>query len=179
MRLTERQLKRAIYSQWDFQQALAALTFLLEDCDYEQKYSRVQLRRFRCYETTCIISLARPFQQSRSGTTLSLKALGVTLNSDERALLDRVLDLRRKVVAHSDEEEMHFLASSFPVAGGEARFPQLQFAEGLEFEELEALKVEALLHKLTAAIANLIFEVAQQEPERLEAHQIPDRLKTQ
>jgi hypothetical protein len=31
MNLTEKQLIRAIYSLWDFQQALSALDFLLED----------------------------------------------------------------------------------------------------------------------------------------------------
>ncbi|MEA3085971.1 MAG: hypothetical protein QOC89_3668 [Paraburkholderia sp.] len=32
--LTDGQLQRLIYSTWDFQQALSALTFLMEECDF-------------------------------------------------------------------------------------------------------------------------------------------------
>jgi len=175
MKLTDSQLTRTIYSAWDFQQALSALTFLLEDCDYTQKYSRVQLRRFRCYETTLIISFSRPFEQSRNGTTLSLKALGIVLSSDEKSLVTKLLALRRKVIAHSDEEEMHFLAGSFPVSDGNLRFPQIQFSEQLEFSEAEAHKIETLLIKLKDGIASAIFEIAQLEPDRLEQRKSPSR----
>jgi hypothetical protein len=175
MKITDNQLTRAIYSSWDFQQALSALTFLLEDCEYDKKYSRIQLRRFRCYEATCIVSLARPFQQSRNAGTLSLKAVGINLNKEERCLLDKILYLRRKVIAHSDEEEMHFLAASFLVTDTDLRFPHLQFSESLELTEVEAQKIERLLHKLMNGIAKVTFEVAQSEPTRLERYKIPAR----
>ena len=42
--LTDGQLQRLIYSTWDFQQALSALTFLMEECDLEARYNRVELR---------------------------------------------------------------------------------------------------------------------------------------
>jgi len=56
-----------IYSAWDFQQALSALTFLLEECDFDEQYSRIQLRKFRCFETTTIVSFSRPFKVARVG----------------------------------------------------------------------------------------------------------------
>ena len=51
-RLTDSQLRRLVYSAWDFQQALSALTFLIEDCDYDRLHNVLELRRFRCYETS-------------------------------------------------------------------------------------------------------------------------------
>lgn len=35
--LTDGQLHHLIYSTWDFQQALSALTFLMEECDFEAR----------------------------------------------------------------------------------------------------------------------------------------------
>jgi hypothetical protein len=107
---------------------------------------------------------------------LSLRAIGIALSPEESALLDRILELRRKVVAHSDEDEMHFVASSFLVADDTVRFPQVQFEERLEFERNEVLSIEALLRKLIAGVGKLIFDVAQHEPERLEARRVPARL---
>jgi hypothetical protein len=84
MEITEQQLTRAIYSLWDFQQALSALTFLLEDCEFDKKYDKITLRRFRCYEANLIISMARPFEITRGGTTIGLRALGIKLSDDEK-----------------------------------------------------------------------------------------------
>ena len=55
MNLTPKQLRRAIFSLWDIQQALSALTFLLEECSFDQEYTPIELRKFRCYEGTLII----------------------------------------------------------------------------------------------------------------------------
>ena len=129
MKLTEQQLTRSIYSLWDFQQALSALTFLLEDCVFESKYTPVEMRRFRCYESTLIISMARPFEKSRGGNTLNLGAVGLRFDKTEWMLIERIMLLRRRIVAHSDEEEMHFRTSTFPVFEGEFNFPHMQFDE--------------------------------------------------
>jgi hypothetical protein len=42
----------------DLQQALSAREFLYE-CDETQTYSKIELRRFRCYETTLVVAYAR------------------------------------------------------------------------------------------------------------------------
>jgi hypothetical protein len=72
-KLSDAQLQRIIYSLWDFQQALSAITFLLEECDFGAKYHFVELRKFRCYETNIIVSFTRPFETSRGHTSLGLK----------------------------------------------------------------------------------------------------------
>ena len=146
MKITEQQLIRAIYSLWDFQQALSALTFLLEDCDFSEKYLEVSLRRFRCYESNLIVSLARPFETTRAGTTIGLRALGIKLTSNEQALIDRILELRRNIVAHSAEEEMHFRISTFSIPETELNFPHFQFNEELHLEESELLDLEIFLN---------------------------------
>lgn len=174
MKITEQQIVRAIYSTWDFQQALSALTFLLDDCDFDRNYDRVSLRRFRCYESTLIVSLARPFETTRSGTTIGLRALGITLSDDEKGLVAKILDLRRKIVAHSAEEEMHFRSTSFSVLDGEFNFPHFQFNEGLHLEEWELRRLEVFLRGLKAKLAEFFFEVAQKQPELLEKYREPE-----
>ena len=176
MKLTKQQLVKAIYSSWDFQQALSALTFLLEYYDFDEKHDKVSLRRFRCYESTLIISMARPFEKTRSGTTISLKALGIKLTSNEKALLKRVTALRGTIVAHSDEEEMHFRSSTFPVLDEQFNFPGFQFNEGLHLEESELLELEDFLRKLTGGLAEFFFNVAQEQPELLAQYREPQSL---
>ncbi|NKI35764.1 hypothetical protein HFP89_11385 [Wenzhouxiangella sp. XN79A] len=173
MRITEAQLIRAIYASWDLQQALSALTFLLEECDFEERYSRVDLRKFRCFETTLIISMARPLENSRAGSQLSLRALGIKLNQGHRELLDRIMHLRRKIIAHSDEEEMHFRTSTFPVLDGEYNFPHFQFNEGLHLEKSELLALEQMLRWLLQKMSKFFFQVAQNNPEMLERYKSP------
>ena len=173
MKLSEKQLRRAIFSIWDIQQALSALTFLLEDCDFSAEYSAVELRRFRCYETTLIISLARPFENSRSGTTLSLKSLGINLEGKEKELLNKISFLRNKVIAHSDEEEMHYRTNTFPVMEGEFTLPHIQFDENLLLTEGELHDLETMLRKIKFGLADFFFELAQKNPELLKEYKIP------
>ncbi|WP_298185703.1 hypothetical protein [uncultured Pseudomonas sp.] len=175
--LTEPQLLRAIYSLWDFQQALSALTFLLEDCDFDKNYSKIELRRFRCYETTTIVSMARPLEQSRGGSTLNLGVVGIKQSKEEKRLVEKILTLRRKVFAHSDENEMHFRSSTFRVFDGEINFPHIQFKESLHLEKSELLELEKLLRKLTSDLAEFIFHFAQKNPDAIEKYKIPVHLQ--
>ena len=178
MKITEQQLTRAIYSLWDFQQALSALTFLLEDCEFEEKYDKVTLRRFRCYESNLIISMARPFETARGGTTIGLRALGIQILDSEKALVEKVLVLRRKIIAHSAEEEMHFRVSTFTV-DEEMKFPHFQFNEGLHLEERELLEIEKFLRKLMSEMAHFFFKVAQENPEMLNKYKQPESFQVQ
>lgn len=176
MKLTEPQLIRAIYSLWDFQQALSALTFLLEDCEFDKKYSKIELRRFRCYETTLIVSMARPLEQSRGSTTLNLGAVGIKFNKEEKRLVEKVANLRRKIFAHSDEDEMHFRSSTFPVLDGELNFPHMQFDETLHLDKPELRELEKLLRKLIADLAKFLFHFSQKNPQAIEKYKVPARL---
>lgn len=169
--LTDTQLIRVIQSCGDFQQALSALTFLLEECDYAAKYSVVELRKFQCYENSAIVAFARPFEVSRGRTALGLRAVGVRLNAAEEQLKNEVIDLRRKVVAHSDEERMHFkISTNQPFEDSPITLPVLLFQESLRLESSEAEELVALLRKLIRALSETIFAIAQRQPERLNVY---------
>lgn len=172
--LTDTQLIRLIQSCGDFQQALSALTFLLDECDYAAKYSVVELRKFQCYENSAIVAFARPFEVSRGRTALGLRAIGLQLNADEEQLKNEVIDLRRKVVAHSDEERMHFKISTIqPFEDSPASLPALLFQESLRLESRETEELVALLRKLISALSETIFAIAQIQPERLNVYKAP------
>jgi hypothetical protein len=178
--LTEGQLHRLIYSTWDFQQALSALTFLMEECDFEARYNPVELRKFRCYESNLIISFARPFEPSRGQTTLGLRAIGLQLTPEEIELKDAMLSLRRKIIAHSDEQLMHFRASTYqPLEDSPFTLPQLQFIESLYIKETQCRPLEALLRKLIAGICKALFALAQAEPKRLNLYKQPNSASTE
>ena len=86
------------------------------------------------------------------------------------------MDLRRKIVAHSDEEEMHFRAHTFPVLDGAQNFPHLQYDEGLHLKPQELRPLEELLHKLKYAIAEFIYHLAQSDPGRLNLYKKPESM---
>lgn len=172
--LTDTQLTRAIQSCGDFQQALSALTFLLDECDYAASYSTAELRKFQCYENTAIVAFSRPFEVSRGRTVLGLRAIGVHLSQAEEQLKSKVIDLRRKVFAHSDDERMHFKISTIqPFDDSSVALPVLTFQECLHLAHAEAKELRALLHKLFSSLAKTIFALAQNQPERLNVYKLP------
>jgi hypothetical protein len=174
--LTDAQLRRVIYSNWDFQQSLSALTFLIEECDFDRKYSHVELRRFRCYEASTIVSFCRPFESSRGSSTLGLKALGITFEHHERALKDRLLTLRRKVVAHSDEDFMHYRGSLLqPFEDLKLRLPIFTFSESLHLARNDLQPLELMLHRLIHGISTALMLVAKEAPHRLEHYKEPSK----
>jgi hypothetical protein len=177
MQITEPQLVRAIYSLWDFQQALSALTFLLEDCDFDKNHSKIELRRLRCYETTAIVSMARPLEQSRGGSTLNLGAVGIKLSKEEKQLVEKISNLRKKVFAHSDENEMHFRSSTIKVFDGQINFPHMQYNETLHLEKSELQELELLLRKLISDLAEFFFHFAQNNPQAIKQYKIAARLQ--
>lgn len=160
-----RTFNRIAYSLWDVQQSLSALTFLMEECDYSASYSRLELRKFRCYEASLIVSLSRPFVQSRKATTLSLKKIGLRLDSDDKRLLDRVVELRHKLVAHSDEDQMHFRTELFNLDEDAPKLPNLIFDEGLLLNENELRRLEGLLRTLRQSISGYLFQLSQSSPD--------------
>lgn len=178
--LNDSQLHRLIYSNWDFQQALSALTFLMEECDFQAQYGRVELRKFRCYEASLIISFARPFEPSRGQTTLGLRPIGVQLDPQEIALKEVMLNLRRKVIAHSDEALMHFRGSTHrPLEDSLISLPLFQYVESLHIKEAHCRPLETLLRKLTSSISKALFELAQAAPDRLTLYKQPDAPSTE
>lgn len=165
---------RVVYSSWDFQQALSALTFLCEECDFEEKYSRVELRKFRCFETTAIVSFSRPFKAGRGRKPLDLASIGFDFSDDEEILKNKILRLRDKIVSHSDEEEMEYRTYSFSIFDdSDLRMPAAIFRESLYLSEDECVAFELLLHRLMHAIAEYKFKFAQSNPELFEQLKMP------
>jgi hypothetical protein len=172
--MTDSQLARLLYSSGDFQQALSALTFLQEECDFDARHTVVELRRFRCFEAAAIVAFARPFEGSRCKTVLGLKQLRLELSASERILYVKLLALRRKVVAHSDEELMRFQSLSIaPFEDVAVRFPALRFNESLLLSVAEVKEFEQLLHKLLRSIASITFAVANANPDQFDISKNP------
>jgi hypothetical protein len=160
---------RIIYSAWDFQQALSALKFLWEECDFYEQYSSVQLRKFRCFETTAIVSFSRPFKVGRSREALDLTAIELQLSGNEERLKDKILWLRDKIVGHSDEEQMEYRTYSFRIFDdSDIRMPSAIFRESLYLSEHECRAFETLLLRILHSIAKYKFQFAQSNPELFE-----------
>jgi hypothetical protein len=132
-------LRRLIISHADLQMALSAITFLSE-IDENEKYSKIELRRFKCYEATFVMSYGRAFTKS-SGSKFDqvpLKRIGVKLTLSERALHEAIIELRNKVYAHSDEAFAHVRLDMhvIDIEDRKLLLPHLQFDHGLEFANL-------------------------------------------
>jgi hypothetical protein len=165
---------RTIYSGWDFQQALSASTFLIQECEYDKKYSRIDLRRFRCFETTLIVSFARPFKVGRGREQLDLSTIGFEFTAEETELKDKLLRLRDKVVSHSDEEEMEYRTDFIkPFDDHDVRMPISKFQEALYLEETEIHKIQELLHRISRALAEYQFKVVQSNPDEFNRTKVP------
>ena len=150
----------------DFQLANSAAAFLY-DFDKDEPYDHIELRRFRCYEHTAIVSYSRPFTQSRGASLphLSLKQCGVELDQDELDLHKLILNLRNKLFAHSDLEMMNFASAAHKI-DMEADFDfvllQTKFDEGLHFFDFNSqVKLVNLIRKLLFGLYGKLSKMAQ------------------
>ncbi|TAY14005.1 hypothetical protein [Rhizobium leguminosarum] len=163
-------LNRLLIAHADLQMALSAITFLGEELDPEAKYSKIELRRFKCFETTFIVSYGRAFTKSKGSRhdQLSLRGIGVKLTAKERALHELIVNLRQKAYAHSDESFAHVRmdVTHMDIPGGTFAFPHLQFDHGLEFSELfKRIATMELTHKIIHSLAKTIRGLAEKLPE--------------
>ncbi|MDK4724937.1 hypothetical protein [Rhizobium phaseoli] len=73
-------LTRLLIAHADLQMALSAIAFLAEEFDSEAKYSKIELRRFKCFETTFIVSYGRAFTKSKGSRhdQVSLRVSGLS-----------------------------------------------------------------------------------------------------
>jgi hypothetical protein len=169
---TINQRLRLLYALGDFQMALSAAAFLGE-CDPDQKYTRVELRRFRCYETALIMGYTRPFTGSRGGKVprLSIKMTGAELSPKQHALHDNLMVLRNKVIAHSDEDMMRIVSQTHQMPlplGNEPPFfifLETVFDEGLALlGYLTLSEVHTLLFVVFTATYTKLLKEAQLRP---------------
>lgn len=161
---------RKISALGDFDLALSAADFL-QEADVDKRYSNIELRRFRCYEQTAIISYSRPFVHARGSKipSLTLKMCGVSLSAQEHELHNAVLSLRNKLVAHSDYEMMNFDVKTHN-NGMPDRSPHLvvfaKHDEGLQFYKWEAQQeLIALIGRVSGSLYRTLWEEAQIDPE--------------
>jgi len=161
--------RRLLYSMNDLQQALSACEFLYE-CEENSSYSKIQFRRFRCYETTLVIAYTRPFTQSRGAAApLTMKMVGLKLSNDRQALHDRLMDMRNKITAHSDSEMMRMTTQPFDVSMRDGEPPmyfiQTVFDEGITLLGTLLIETNELLREVYQAVVETLHKELQANPE--------------
>jgi hypothetical protein len=163
--LTENQVTRLIQSVNDFSVANSALIFLSE-VESDKTYSKADLRRFRCFETTAIISYARPFSESRGSVPrLTLKLLGIKLEQEKSIFHNHLITLRNKIFAHSDSDMMRFISKPHRLEfdnGFDYTFLETVFDEGLNFSDLfERIQFDELISTMLYAVIRRLHDEAQ------------------
>lgn len=152
---------RLVQSLADFQMACSAVEFMCE-LDEDCLVTRVERRRYRCFEDTAVIAYGRVFANANNLPMLSFKQINISPNSDERALHERLLERRNKVVAHSDadRQRISFTTECFSWENKQVMMPRLDFDDALAFfAEREALV--AWFSTLISATRKRLFEQVQ------------------
>lgn len=164
----ERRRRRLLYSLNDLQQALSAGSFLY-DCEEDHTYSRADLRRFRCYETTLIVAYTRPFTQSRGAAApLTMKMIDLKLTTERQALHGRLVEMRNTIMAHSDSEMMRMTTEAFDVPSRDGDPPlyliQTVFDEGVTLLGALLNETNELLNEVYNAIYRTLHKEVQGNP---------------
>lgn len=158
--LTPRQV-RLVQSIADFQMALSALDFL-SDLGEREPISRIDRRRFRCFEDAAIIAYGRPFTDAKGLPKLSFKQVGLKAEPHETALHNRIMERRHKVVAHSDADRQRIAFTSHKVFDDVAiMLPHMDFDDALEFYSDRLILVD-WINKLVGATSKTIFDAVQE-----------------
>jgi hypothetical protein len=100
----------------------------------------------------------------------------VKLDSSQKALKEKLLFLRRKIVAHTDEEEMHFNISIFSIDESDERlplYPHLKIDEGLLLGEEEAISFRKLNRHINLTLFEFVMGLAKTNPELIEGYVKP------
>jgi len=130
----------------------------------------MERRRLRCYETMLVVAYARPFTQSRGAAApLSMKMVGLKLSNDRQALHDRLMDMRNKIMAHSDSEMMRMTTQPFdvPMKDGEPPMYLIQtvFDEGISLLGALLIETNELLREVYQAVYGTLHKELQANPE--------------
>jgi hypothetical protein len=163
-----RRFIRMMYSRYDLQLALSAITFLSE-CEWGSPISTVNLRRYKCFETTAIIAYTRPFVESRGGHyPLSFRMINFSPSESQLALHNEVMILRNKITAHSDFDMMRMVSQhhAIPMPHLQTNFVFFQsvFDEGITLHENKCDAMEDLIRYVQHALIKHLFDYAQQNP---------------
>ncbi len=148
------QLMRLAMSARDFRHALSAATFLTEECDWIERHSNAERRKFHCYETTMVVAYGRPFAQSRGQVAPPFNwnmVPELELEPQERRLHEQLLTYRNKLHAHSDGDftNMGLEIWRTPLPDGEFHdFLAVRGGESLNFEENDVDRIHRMLWKI-------------------------------
>lgn len=162
----DKQQWRRVQALTDFQQSLSALTFFL---DIPAQTTRVERRRYRCYQTAAIISYCRPFTRSNGLPKLELDAIHNDISEEEQTLHNFLMTERNKVVAHTDIDRMRLLLTSFEVRDG-INFPHIVEDEGFALIGKEH-QFEVWLRKLIQPLASEVYDFVQGHEPNVEFRQ--------
>ncbi|WP_448658194.1 hypothetical protein ACPVPU_12070 [Sphingomonas sp. CJ99] len=149
------QVQRLMMSALDFRHALSAATFLLEEVDWgDVRCSQEDRRRFKCYETSMVVSYGRPFSTARGiAAPLSWKQLGkeFSMSVEEKSLHEMLIKARNRTYAHSDVDHSDITASILRSKVGDGRafdFLSVQGGEQLLFDQAQVLAIHGFLWKV-------------------------------
>lgn len=165
-------LVRMMSALGDFELANSAAAFLYE-VDDDERYSKVELRKFRCFEHTAIVSYGRPFTIAKGRFPhLSQKMCGDPLSAEQGVLHERVMRLRNKLVAHTDVELMNFASKRHdigPINGKPFHIFHSQHDEGLQFQSfLERVDFVNLIRTILHGLYEQILSETQSNPNALD-----------
>lgn len=137
-------LQRMMISIQDFQVAVSTAVFLLEEVDEQERYALPELRRFRCFETTMVVSYARPFSMAKGLVNPLRKTdIGLTKKDPFNKLHERIIKDRNTLFSHSDAEyvEMRVLSMRPFKDRSDVTITMPRFDEGMRFTYDEGVLV--------------------------------------
>ncbi|MEA1015335.1 hypothetical protein [Sphingosinicella sp. LY1275] len=158
--LTPRQ-ERLVQAVADFQMALSAIDFMCE-LDEHRRLTRVERRRYRCFEDAAVIAYGRAFSNAEGLPFLVFKHMDFKPTPDEKELHDRLIERRRKVVAHSDADRQRilFATEEFEADNGTFMIPHVDFDDALAFYS-DRLRIMEWLRRLIHAVGAVLFNQVQ------------------
>ena len=91
------------------------------------------------------------------------------------------MNLRNKIIAHSDESEMHYRTATFSIDSEDEKiasfnFPDFQFDESLYLGLNDLRDYETMLRRVLTDMAKFFVKVAQENPELLDEYKIPSSI---
>jgi hypothetical protein len=98
-----------------------------------------------------------------------MKMVGLKLSKDRLALHDKLMDMRNKIMAHSDSDMMRMTTQPFDVPMRDSEPPmyliQTVFDEGITLHGNILIEANELLHQVYQAISTTLHNELQADPE--------------
>lgn len=158
---------RLMMSALDFRHALSAATFLMQEVDWEiGRCTQEDRRRFKCYETSMVVSYGRPFSTARGmAAPFNWKHLRreFALSAGETSLHEMLLEARNRSYAHSDGDHTDITAAIWRSDLGEGRTFDFLSVEGGELLLFDQAQVQAI-HAFLWRVRDHVDRAVQRQP---------------